>query len=247
VQLERLYPRPGQVEAADAVSCLDLGSRAPEHRPYVVLNMVTTLDGKAVLDGTTRGLGGETDRQIFHHLRTQGDVIMAGASTVRNERYGRAVKSDELRAKREDEGLAPEPPTVIVSASMDLPSDLPLLQADGAPVIVATAAEGELDGAVADVTYLRVGHDMPVMMARLRAEHGVRSVVCEGGPTLNFHLLAAGLVDELFLTLDPMVVGGADALTLAAGRELPDPPRAELVTLLKADDGAMFFRWRLQP
>jgi riboflavin-specific deaminase-like protein len=245
VQLERLYPRPGQVEVADAMSRLDLGSRAPEGRPYVVLNMVASLDGKAVLDGTTRGLGGDTDRELFHHLRTQADVIMAGAGTVREERYGRAVKNDELRAKREDEGLEPEPTTVIVSASMDLPSDLPLFQAEGAPVIVATGAEGEIAGVVADITYLRTGADLPVLMARLREEHGVRSVLCEGGPTLNSHLLAAGLVDELFLTLDPKLVGGADALTLAAGRPLLEPTRAELMTLLKGDD-ALFFRWRLR-
>ena len=128
---------------------------------------------------------------------------------------------------------------------MDLPPDLPLLQAEGAPVIVATGAEGELEGVAADVTYLRTGADLPVLLARLRSEHGIRSVLCEGGPTLNSHLLAAGLVDELFLTLDPMVVGGADALTLAAGRPLPDPVRAELLTLLKGDDG-LFFRWRIR-
>jgi riboflavin-specific deaminase-like protein len=212
----------------------------------VVLNMVASLDGKAVLDGTTRGLGGDVDREVFHHLRTQADAIMAGAGTVRAERYGRAVKDDALRAKREEEGLAPEPLTVIVSASMDLPPDLPLLQADGAPVIVATGAAGELDGVAADVTYLRTGADLPVLLARLRSEHGIRSVLCEGGPTLNSHLLAAGLVDELFLTLDPKLVGGADALTMVAGRQLPDLVRAELVTLLQGDDG-LFFRWRLRP
>ena len=244
--LERLYPRAGQVEPADAVSRLDLGSRAPEGRPYVVLNMVATLDGKAALDGSTRGLGGETDRVLFHHLRTQADVLMAGASTVRAERYGRAVKDPALRAKREDEGLAADPITVIVSASMDLPADLPLLQAEGQPVILATAAEHELEGVAADVSYLRIGTDLPVMMARLRQEHGVRSVLCEGGPTLNFHLLAAGLVDELFLTLDPVLVGGADALTLAAGRRLPDPVRTELLSLFKGDDG-LFFRFRVLP
>jgi 5-amino-6-(5-phosphoribosylamino)uracil reductase len=245
VQLERLYPRPGQVESTEAVAHLDLGSRAPEGRPYVVLNMVTTLDGKAAVDGTTRALGGDVDRELFHHLRTQADAIMAGAGTVRDERYGRAVKSDELRAKREDEGLAPEPPTVVVSASMNLPADLPLLQAQDAPVIVATAAEHELEGVAADVSYLRIGTDLPVMMARLRAEHGIRSILCEGGPTLNFHLLSAGLVDELFLTLDPMIVGGADALTLAAGRQLSEPVRTELLTLLKGED-ALFFRWRVR-
>ena len=242
--MERLYPRPGQVEPADAMAHLDLGSRAPEGRPYVVLNMVATLDGKAAVDGSTRGLGGETDRQLFHHLRTQADVLMAGAGTVRAERYGRAVKDPALRAKREEEGLAADPTTVIVSASMDLPADLPLLQAEGQPVILATAAEHELEGVTADVGYLRIGTDMPVMMARLREEHGVRSVLCEGGPTLNFHLLAAGLVDELFLSVDPLIVGGADALTLAAGRELPDPVRTELITLYKGDDG-LFFRFRV--
>ena len=243
--LERLYPRPGQVESADAIAHLDLGSRAPEGRPYVVLNMVATLDGKAALDGTTRGLGGDTDRELFRHLRTQADAIMVGAGTVRAERYGPAVKDEALRAKREDEGLAAEPTTVIVSASMDLPPDLPLLQAEGAPVILATAAVGQLEGVVADVTYLRIGTDLPVLLARLRGEHGIRSVLCEGGPTLNSHLLAAGLVDELFLTLDPRLVGGADALTLAAGRQLPGPVRAELMTLLKGDDG-LFFRWRIR-
>ena len=82
----------------------------------MVLNMVATLDGKAALDGTTRGLGGDTDRELFRHLRTQADAIMAGAGTVREERYGRAVKDEALQDKRRDEGLAPEPVTVIVSA-----------------------------------------------------------------------------------------------------------------------------------
>jgi len=243
--LERLYPRPGQVEAAEALDHLDLGSRAPEGRPYVVLNMVATLDGKAALDGTTRGLGGDTDRELFRQLRTQADAIMAGAGTVREERYGRAVKDQALRAKREQEGLAPEPVTVIVSASMNLPADLPILQAEGAPVIVATGAEGELEGTAAELSYLRIGTDLPVLFARLRQEHGIRSVLCEGGPTLNAHLLAAGLADELFLTLDPKLVGGANALTLVAGRQLPGPVEAELVGLLKGDDG-LFFRWRLR-
>ena len=72
----------------------------------------------------------------------------------------------------------------------------------------------------------------------------MRSVLCEGGPTLNSHLLAAGLVDELFLALSPQLVGGAAALTIVAGRALLEPAAAELVWLLEAD-GALFGRWRL--
>ncbi len=128
VLVQRLYPRPGELEVADLVSRLDLGSRAPAQRPYLVLNMVSSLDGKAAVEGTTRGLGSEADRELFHHLRTQADALLVGAETVRRERYGRAVKSDELRAKREQEGLEPDLLTVIVSGRLDLPADLPLLQ-----------------------------------------------------------------------------------------------------------------------
>ncbi|MGI8749457.1 MAG: RibD family protein [Thermoleophilaceae bacterium] len=243
--LDRIYPRPGQVEAADAVSGLDLGSRAPEGRPYVALNMVATLDGKAAVSGSTRGMGGEADRELFHSLRTQADAILVGAGTVRDERYGKAIKTDALRARREQEGLAPEPITVVVSFRGELPPDLPILQEPGAAVIVATAAEGEIEGVVADVTYERTGDDLPLLLARLRDEHGIRSILCEGGPTLNSHLMAAGLADELFLSIDPVIVGGADALTLVAGRPLAVPARAELVTLLRSDEG-LFGRWRLR-
>ena len=84
----------------------------------------------------------------------------------------------------------------------------------------------------------------PLLMTRLREEHGVRSVLCEGGPTLNSHLLAAGLVDELFLTLNPKLAGGAAALTIVAGREL-EPAELELVSLAEGE-GDLFTRWRVK-
>jgi riboflavin-specific deaminase-like protein len=244
VALQRIYPRPGETTPQDLISRLDLGSRAPMERPYVVANMVASLDGKAVADGQTRALSSEVDRALFHQLRTQADALLVGAGTVRAERYGRATKSEELRAKREEEGLAPEPLTVIVSGRLDLAPGLPLLQAPGAPVVIATAAEHELDGVAADVTYLRTGEDLPLMLARLREVHGVRSVLCEGGPTLNSYLMAAGLIDELFLSVSPQILGGAGALTIVGGRVLPEPLAAELVWLCEAG-GELFGRWRL--
>ena len=146
---------------------------------------------------------------MFHGLRTQADAILVGAGTVRIERYGRAIKSEELRARREAEGLEPDPLVVIVSGRLDLPPDLPILGEPEARVVIATGAEHELEGVAAQVTYLRTGDDLALMLAQLRSEHGVRSVLCEGGPTLNCFLLAAGVVDELFLTLSPQIVGGA--------------------------------------
>ena len=243
--LNRLYPRPGETTAEELVAQLDLNSRAPQGRPYVVLNMVSTLDGRAALEGNTRGLGGEEDRKLFHLLRTAGDALLVGAGTARIERYGEATKSTELRERRQRHGLDPVQPTVIVSARLLLPSDLPLLQADGAPVVVATAADHELEGVTADVTYERTGDDLPLLLARLAAEHGIRSLVCEGGPTLASHLLAAGLVDELFLSLAPKLVGGGDEPTITTGPELPEPADAELVWLCESD-GELFTRWRIR-
>lgn len=245
VELRRLYPRPGTTTPADLISRLDLGSRAPADRPYLVLNMVASLDGKAAVEGRTRALGGEADRQLFHQLRTQADALLVGAGTVREERYGRATKSDELRAKREEEGLEPNPLTVIVSGRLSLPADLPILQDPGSRVLIATGAEHEIEGTKAHVEYARTGDDLPLLLALLRERHGVRSVLCEGGPTLNSYLLAAGVVDELFLSFSPKLVGGAHALTIVAGRELLEPSEAELAWLLEGD-GDLFSRWRIR-
>ena len=228
----------------ELISGLDLGSSALAERPYLVLNMIATLDGKAAVRGTTRELGGEADHILFHQLRTQADALLVGAGTVRVERYGRATRSDELRRKREQEGLEPNPLTVIVSGRLDLPPDLPLLQDPEARVVVATAAEHELQGVAAHVEYMRTGDDLALLLARLREEHGVRSVLCEGGPMLNSFLLAAGLVDELFLSMAAQIVGGAQALTIVAGRELVEPLSAELVWLYEAG-GELFARWRI--
>lgn len=243
--MNRLYPRPGEVSAEDLVGQLDLGSRAPDDRPYVAVNMVSTLDGRAATDGDTRGLGGEQDRELFHLLRTAADAILVGAGTARVERYAEAVKSDDLRARRERHGLDPEQPTVIVSARLVLPSDLPLLQAPDARVVIATAADHELEGVAANVTYERTADDLKLLLARLRADHGIRSLICEGGPTLFSYMLAAGLVDELFLSLAPRLAGGGDEPTITTGPALPEPADAELVWLCEAEN-ALFGRWRVK-
>jgi riboflavin-specific deaminase-like protein len=245
VLFERLYPSPREATPDELISGLDLASRAPADRPYLVLNMVSSLDGKATLQGNTRGLSSEADRTLFHHLRTQADAVMVGAGTLRVERYGRMVRRRELHEKRRREGLAPDPLAVIVSARLGLPRDLPLLQDPDSRVVVATASDAELGGVAARVAYLRTGEDLPLLMARLRADYGVRSVLCEGGPTLNAHLLAAGLVDELFLAISAKLVGGLEALTIVTGRALVDPIDMELVWLFEGD-GDLFSRWRVR-
>jgi riboflavin-specific deaminase-like protein len=241
--VELIHPERRATAPDELASGLRLGDLAPEGRPYLGLNMVSTLDGKATIDWRTRGISSDLDRELFHHLRTQADAVMVGAGTVRAERYGRIAQSEALRAKREQEGLNPDPLAVVVSARLDLPADLPLLQHEGQKVVIATGADAVLSGISAEVEYLRVGDDMPLLMSKLREEHGVRSVLCEGGPTLNSHLFAAGLVDELFLTLSPKVSGGAAALTIVAGRDLVEPADMRPVSVA-IGDGELFTRWR---
>jgi riboflavin biosynthesis pyrimidine reductase len=164
---------------------------------------------------------------------------------VRIERYGRMTKSDELRAARAEEGLDADPLAVIVTARLDLPADLPLLNEPEQRVVIATGSDASLPDLGEHVVYERTGEDLSLLMARLREDHGVRSVLCEGGPTLNSFLLAAGLVDELWLTLNPKLAGGAAALTIVAGRELVEPLELEPVSIAEGG-GDLFTRWRVK-
>lgn len=237
---ERLPTSPEELAAG-----LRLAALAPPGRPYLGLNMVSSLDGKATIEWRTKGLSSELDRRLFHQLRTQADAVMVGAGTVRIERYGRMTKSEELRARRLAEGLAADPLAVIVSGRLDLPPDLPLLHEPEQRVVIATGSDASLPGLGKHVEYERVGDDLPRLLAQLHERHGVRSILCEGGPTLNAYLFAAGLVDELFLTLSPKVAGGASPLTIVTGRELVEPAELDPVSVAEGE-GDLFTRWRVQ-
>jgi len=253
VRLRRLIPGAESLTPEEAMTGLGLGDLAPPERPYLVLNMVATLDGKAALSGRTAGIGSPADRELFHHLRTQADAVMAGAGTLRAERYGRIVRDPALRDKRTREGLERDPLACVVSASLDGLAEIPLLAVPEQRVAVLTGPSGELPPREAPVEYVRASPagddggevDLRAALGRLRAEWGVRSVLCEGGPTLNAGLLRAGLVDELFLSLAPKLASGADALTIVAGAELPEVAEVELVWLLERH-GELFLRSRLR-
>jgi riboflavin-specific deaminase-like protein len=248
VKLRRLLPEPGEVTADEATTGMRLGDLAPPDRPYLVLNMVSTLDGRIAIDGRSGPIGDDADRELFFGLRTQTDAVMVGAGTIRTERYGRIVRKPERREKRAAEGLAPDPLAVVVSARLRLPPDLPLLQDEDSTVVVCTASSEELPDTPAEVHYLRGPADVDLelrpLLERLRSEFGVRSVLCEGGPSLNESLIREGLVDELFLSIAPKLAGGPP-LTMLTGDPLAEPLVAELVWLLE-HDGHLFGRYRLQ-
>jgi 5-amino-6-(5-phosphoribosylamino)uracil reductase len=250
VKLRRLHPEPVELTVAEATAGLGLGELAPPDRPYLVLNMVETLDGRVAIDGRSGPIGNRADRELFHGLRTQVDAVMAGAGTVRTERYGVIVKNDELRERRRQDGLAADPMALVVSGRLNLPADLPLLQDAGSHVVVLTASQDEPPDVPARLEVLRGanegGHDLALapLLRELRRSNGVRSILCEGGPALNACLLREGLVDELFLALAPKVAAG-EALTVVTGNALRPPVELELVWALESESN-LFMRYRVR-
>ena len=243
--MQLLHPERRETSPTELAARLRFAELAPEGRPYLALNMVSSLDGKATLQWRTKGLSSDLDRELFHALRGVVDAVLVGAGTAREERYGRIVKSEELRERRRADGLDSDPLAVIVSGRLDLPADLPLLQEPEQRVVIATGADTRLEGVRAQVQYEQVGDDLALLMGRLRESYGVRCMLCEGGPTLNSHLLAADLVDELFLSLSPKLIGGAAALTIVAGRERVEPPELEPLWVALGDRD-LFTRWRVR-
>jgi riboflavin-specific deaminase-like protein len=248
MELRRLHPDPSLLDSAELFADLGLAARAHEDRPWLVTNFATTADGRATIDGRSGPIGDDGDTEQFRRLRTQVDALLVGTRTLAVERYGRIVRRPELRAAREAIGLAPDPLMALVSRSGALPLEIPLFEDPDATVVVFTTPEApEPAGCAATVQLVRIDPaelTLTTALRRLRAEHGVRSLLCEGGPTLMSALLHEGLVDELFLTLAPQLAGGGAALTLTSGAPLPEPARLALVWALERA-GSLYLRYEI--
>lgn len=181
-------------------------------RPYVRVNMISSLDGAVAVAGRSGGLGGPADRSLFQVLRAMADVVLVGAGTVRIERYGPPRLPPEVQEMRLAQGRLPMPAVAIVSQSAELDWSWPLFRENPVRPIVITPGNTDADALArareaADVLTAGAGGvDLPAALSAL-AERGVAHIVCEGGPTLNTSLAAAGLVDELCLTLSPQLAG----------------------------------------
>ena len=241
--VRRLLPEPAETTVAEQLAGLDLEDLAHPDRPYLVLNFATTLDGRAAISGRSGAIGSQTDTEVLQRLRTRVDAVMIGAGTMRAERYGRMVSDPDLRAYRERTGLAHDPLAVIVSNRLELPWDAGLFADGGGRVVIFTASEEEPPGTATPVTVVRHpdGVELDRALGWLLAERGIRSVLCEGGPTLHGRLREDGLADELFLTIAPKIAGGEGPRILEGA--LPDVDRVELAWLLESE-GELFARYR---
>ncbi len=253
VRLRRLLPGGESVSAGELVDAIDLPARARSagrRRPYVLLNMVSTVDGRASLDGRSGQLGNRADRELFHALRAAVDGVLVGAGTIRAERYGPMIRDRAVRARRRERGLREQPLACIVSGRLSLPSDTPLLADADSQIAILTPSSASLTGVAAQLEYVRAERDgaldLPRALAELGERLGVRTLLCEGGPHLNAELLLAGLVDELFLSISPMLAGGEDvsgeSLRIIAGRQFEEPLPLELLSALESESH-LFLRY----
>jgi 5-amino-6-(5-phosphoribosylamino)uracil reductase len=216
-------------------------------RPFVQVNFVSSADGAATVSGRSRGLSSPADKKVFALGRDLADVVLVGAGTALAEGY-RGIKHTELRASRRARlGLADIPPIAVVTLGSVDPAS-PLVTDTRVPPVILTAEAADpawrtaMTDAGADVVVAgdeRV--DVTLALAAL-ADRELLRVCCEGGPMLFADLIAAGLVDQLCLTVAPLLAG-AGAVRVATGLPSTAPMSLSLASVL-SDEGFLMLRYR---
>jgi len=243
--MRQVLPVPAdRVEVSDCYAGDDRPS--PAGRPWVVLNMVASIDGATAVAGRSGGLGTPADRAVFTALRALADVIVVGAATVRAEGYGPVRTPEVEQQRRLVRGQTRFPRIAVVTGRLDLDLSTPLFTESVEPPIILTgtgpSAEAIAQAAtVAEVHVVGGAHvDLGAGLAAL-AQLGAGVVLCEGGPNLNGQLLALGLVDEICLSVAPVLAGGDSARIIhGAAPVSPEPMRLDRAL---EDDGMLLLRY----
>ncbi len=217
-------------------------SRAASGRPWVMLNMVESVDGATAVGGGATGLNDADDRALFLALRAVADVVMMGAQTVRSEKLGPIRMTEEMMSYRKAAGLEGEPTMVILTRSLDIEPDHRVFSDQKRRPTILTGEEAD------PLKVERLGHVADVVQIPSLDGNGIVDaldwasvILCEGGPTLNSHLVAAGVVDEIDLTLSPMVAMG-ESKRIASGPAL-DPPVEMRLDRALVGDRSLFLRY----
>ncbi len=241
--VRQLLPEPAEITPAAAHAAAHRPT--PADRPWVLVNMVASIDGATVVDGVSGGLGGPPDREVFSAIRAVADIILVAAGTARAEAYGPPKTPADRRAERVARGQAPFPRIALVTRSLDLdPRNALFTEAPEPPLVFTVgAAPADRRAALAGVAeVIDMGDhdvDLTAVLAHLY-RIGARTVLAEGGPSLNGQLVAHGVVDELDVSVSPLLVGG-DSPRLAHG-DHAQPEPMELAHLWEAD-GLLFARY----
>jgi 2,5-diamino-6-(ribosylamino)-4(3H)-pyrimidinone 5'-phosphate reductase len=238
----RLYPPPARkVGGVGIYGDLALPPPASSSRPYVVINMVASVDGRSSRSGKASGIGGEADRRAMRELRSKVDAVMVGAGTLRAERLNLGL----------DDPVVEQPLALILCGCGHLPLAERLVESPQEALLVMSDNSPGPRGAVpARAKVLRVPSpspgrvDLRALLWALRSEHAVKRLLVEGGPTVNRALIDEGLVDELFVTVAPKLLSGEESAILAGGSTTDEPENLTLLSV-RASGDELFLRYRL--
>ncbi len=244
----RLIPQPVlDVDPMDLYPTLP--RPAPAGRPWVMVNMIASTDGAIAVDGLSEPLGNDADQAVFSAIRACPDWILVAAGTARIERYDLPRPSGRARSARAAAGRAERTRLAVVSATLNLDPELPMFsdrRPGEEPVLILTGQHAPADAvgrleSVAEVVSLDSVRPHPAQMLRELHRRGAQVVLCEGGPTLNAQFADAGLIDELCLSIAPLIAGGAGP-RLTSGSNLESPVAMRLDHVLEAQD-TLFTRY----
>ena len=193
---------------------MDLAELYPwPDEPWLRTMMVMTLDGATVgIDGRSGSISGSADKRVFMETRRLSDAILVGAGTIRAERYKPMRVKPEWQTARSEAGLAPAPRIVVISGRLDLPWDEPMFAESALGVVVVTSRSVDSHRLAVAREFAEVWQigdhevDLASAVAMMR-EHGLARIVCEGGEALLNSLILAQLVDEMDLTVSPVLAG----------------------------------------
>ncbi|UFS60261.1 pyrimidine reductase family protein [Subtercola endophyticus] len=252
-RITQLYPArtvdlSRQSEAPDARSdpaaltdddLLALYAAEKRWQPRVSANFISSVDGSASAAGLSGDLGGPADKRVFDLQRWVCDAVLVGAGTVRAEGYGAMRVSSAATAWRLTHGFAEHPTFAIVSGRLDLdPASDVFAAAPVRPIVLTTAAADPVKRAhleaVAEVITCGENTVEPRQLVAALTERGLVQVHCEGGPSLLGSLVAADLLDELCLTVSPLLEGGSGPRIVTAPGEAIDLQQLRLDHVLLA-------------
>lgn len=226
-----------QIAARELIAALRLRERGvPAGRPRVVAAMIESIDGRSAVHGRSVGLGHPDDRAVLRGLRGGADAVLVGAATVRAERYANLLDAEHIEA-RAAAGLAERPLVAVLTRSGDVPWEVGLFSEPDARVAVYTATDVEAPDGIAAQVEVHFAADPAEALAHLRAHHVAELVLCEGGPRVLHAVVAGGQLDDLVLTVAPLLVGG-DAPSALAGPPVSPPARMVLAGAWRSDDHA---------
>ncbi|PWI41361.1 pyrimidine reductase family protein [Streptomyces sp. ICBB 8177] len=257
--MRRLFPTPegdetfatpaGPFDTLDALAdAYAYPAPLPEGTAWMRANMVASLDGAARHDGRSQPLSSDADMRIFGVLRALADAVVVGAETVRQEGYRPAKAREAFAERRAALGQTPAPVIAVVSAGLDLDFSAPLFTSPVVPTVLLTGAEADpgrmraAEAAGARVVIAGAGDRVdPAAAVRALAGLGLRRLLAEGGPRLLGQFAAAGVVDEMCLTIAPLITSGL-APRIMNGPVVEVPERFTPASVLE-EDGFLFTRY----